>query len=71
MNQVGMSTTSIKMTDEDKIRLGIKKMPRGKLTVKVVYPVRVGAGAMFYQTEMIAKTEVEKWKEEHKGLVIL
>lgn len=72
MNPTGINRDSVsrKVTDAEKVRLGLKKLPRGKLTVKVVYPVRVSAGAMFYQTEMIAKTEIDQWKAEHKGLVV-
>ena len=72
MNPTGINKDSMsrRVSDAEKIRLGLKKMPRGKLTVKVVYPVRVGSGAMYYQTEMISKAEIDQWKAEHKGLVI-
>ena len=60
-----------RMSDAEMVRVGLKKPPRGPLTVKVVYPVHVCASAMYYKTEMIAKSEVAKWIELHRGLEIL
>ena len=73
MNETGVNKDSVKLrlTEYDKIRMGLKAKPRGPLTVKVVYPVWVSAGAMYYQTEMIAQSELGEWMAKHKGLEVM
>lgn len=66
-----MAGAVFKMSESERIRVGLKKAPRGALTVRVVYPVHVSASAMYYKTEMIARNEVAKWVMEHPGLVIM
>ncbi len=60
-----------RISNEERIRLGLKKKPRGALTLKIVYPVHVDGRAMYYQTTMIAQDELEGYLQKYPNLEIM
>lgn len=60
-----------KLSFEEKLRLGLVKLPRPKRTMKVVYPVHVGSSAMYYKTEMIAPSELITWIRKYPQLEVM
>lgn len=65
-------TSSIfKLTDEERIRLGLIKAPEKARTLKIVYPVHVSARAMYYQTVVIPKDDLWAWMAKHPGVEVI
>ncbi len=71
MNEQGRYQSIYKLSQRERIRLGLEKAPKGPLNVKIVYPVHVSASAMYYVTKMIAKSELAEYLVEHPDLEVM